>query len=56
MKAFCRKVHKRNFKDIETVDLDINREYLTQHGLHMNVSGKKKIERKIINIRKIVTR
>lgn len=57
MKAFNTKVQKQIFKQIEELDVDVNREHFIQHGLHMNASGKEKIARRVSNVvRKTVTR
>jgi hypothetical protein len=42
VKVFNRKLKKRmkTFNNVEIVNVDINRENFTQHGLHMNPSGK----------------
>jgi hypothetical protein len=59
VKVFNRKLQKRMkpFNTVEIVDVDINREHFTQHGLHINTSGKEKIARKVSDdVRAIKTR
>jgi capsid protein len=38
------------FKDTQAVNADRSRECFTQHGLHMNVSGKEKIARVVSDV------
>jgi hypothetical protein len=58
VKVFNRKVQNKRvlLKNFRTVDVDINIEHFTQHGLHMKVSCEEKIARKISDVRKVVTR
>jgi hypothetical protein len=52
VKVFNRKVQKimKTFNNVEIVDVDMNREHFTQHGLHMNTSDKEKIARNISDV------
>jgi hypothetical protein len=58
VKVFNRKVQNNCviLKNFGRVNVDINIEHFTQHGLHMKVSGEEKVARKISDVRKIVTR
>lgn len=51
-----RKLHKRMklFEYVKIIDSDLQREYLTKHGLHMNIVGKELMAQRIPDhIRKI---
>jgi hypothetical protein len=59
VKVFNRKLLKRKkrFDHIEIIDVNLNREHFTQHGLHMNVAGKQLIAQRLANsIRRSRTR
>ena len=56
VEVFNRKLHKQMkvFNHTALLDMNLNREHFTQHGLHMNTSGKKLISQRIAyNIRRI---
>jgi hypothetical protein len=59
VKGFNRKLQKmmKIYDNTEILDVDINREYYTRHGLHMNISGREKMAKKISEaVSKIVTK
>jgi lysophospholipase L1-like esterase len=52
VKGFNRKLQKmmKIYNNTEILDVDINREHYTHHGLHMNISGKEKMAKRISDV------